>query len=171
MNTYLLDTNHVIPLLRSNDPRRANVQSKLAGLPPATSVCISTVTLSELELGFACQTAGRVQSQAELRAVIAQNRLYVKPFTNHTAAEYGAVKAALMARYNRLGKEKAAKWPERWEKPTTGEKLGADELDVMLVSHAIERNMVLVTGDAMNRLFDALEPAGIKVQRDNWLRL
>lgn len=168
MDAYLLDTNHVITLLRENDARRAILLSKLAALPPESPVCIATVTLAELEVGCACKAAGRMEAQAELREVVAKNRFDVRPFTKHTAAEYGAIKAALMKQYDRAGRKNAAKWPEAWAKPVTGGTLGADELDVMLVSHAVERNMVLVSDDAMARIIDALAPAGIRVRRENW---
>ena len=128
------------------------------------------MTLAELEVGCACTSGGRIEAQAELREVLAKNKLDVRPFTMHTAAEYGAIKAVLMTQYDRAGRRNAAKWPEAWTKPTTGEKLGADELDVILVSHAMERNMVLVSDDAMNRILDALQLAGIEVRRQNWLK-
>jgi predicted nucleic acid-binding protein len=169
VDAYLLDTNHVITLLREKDARRARLLDRLAALPPESPVCIATVTLAELEVGCACKSAERARAQAELRDVLAKNSFDVRPFTNHTAAEYGAIKAALMNQYDRAGRKNAAKWPEGWTKPTTGEKLGADEIDVMLVSHAVERNMVLVTHDPMNRIFDALGPAGIQIRRENWL--
>lgn len=170
MDAYLLDTNHIIALLREKDARREALLVKLAALPAKSPVCIATVTLAELEVGFACKPAGRDGAQAELREVLAENKLDVRPFTKHTAAEYGAIKAVLMNQYDRAGRKTAAKWPEAWTKPTTGEKLGADELDVILVSHAVERNMVLVSDDAMSRILDAVQPAGIEVRRENWFK-
>lgn len=169
MDAYLLDTNHIITLLRASDARRVTLLAKLAALPPESPVCIATVTLAELEVGCACKATERATAQAELREVLAKNRFDVRPFTNHTAAEYGAIKAALMNHFDRTGRKNAAKWPEGWTKPATGEKLGADEIDVMLVSHAVECNMVLVSDDGMKRIFDALGPAGFCVRRENWL--
>lgn len=169
MDAYLFDTNHVITLLRERDARRAKILARLASLPPESPVCIATVTLAELEVGCACKPAGRAEAQAELREVLAKNRFDIQPFTKHTAAEYGAIKTVLMKQYDRFGRKNAAKWPEGWAKPTTGEKLGADEIDVMLVSHAVERNMVLVSDDSMSRIFDALGKDGINVRRENWL--
>jgi len=170
VDAYLLDTNHIVPLLRATDARRDGLLAKLAAMPPQSPVCIATVTLAELEVGFACGAAGRTEAQVELREVLVRNRLDVRPFTKHTAAEYGVIKAALMNQYDREGRKNSAKWPEAWTKPTTGEKLGADELDVILVSHAVERNMVLVSDDAMSRIVDALQTAGVKVRRENWLK-
>lgn len=169
MDVYLLDTNHLIPFLKAENPKRAAIVAKLSALPPESHVCVATATLAELEVGCASTTANRAVAQAEIRSVIAANKLVVLPFTEHTAAEYGAIKAALMRQYDRAGRKKAAKWPEGWAKPTNGEKLGADELDMIVVSHAVERNMVLVTNDGMERIIDALKLAGIQVRPENWL--
>lgn len=169
MDVYLLDTNHIVAMLRAKDPRRRTVLAKMAALPPESHVCIATVTLAELEVGCAAKTIRRDEAQTEIRDVIGVNKLDVRPFTRHTAAEYGAIKAALMRQYDRAGRSNAAKWPEGWDKPPGGAKLGADEIDIMLVSHAVERNMVLVTGDRLSRIADALYNAGISLQRDNWL--
>lgn len=177
MDMFLLDTNHLITLLRKRDTKRPALLAKLANVPSASPVCVATVTLAELETGCACRSTNRTEAQAEVRTeaqaevreVLAANNLHIRPFTKHTAAEYGAIKAALMNRYNRAGGKNSAKWPEGWSKPTTGEKLGVDELDVLLISHAVEQNMVLVSTDAMNRAIEALESAGIRVRQDNWL--
>jgi predicted nucleic acid-binding protein len=171
VDTYLLDTNHVIPLLRKDESPRKLLLLKLAALPSDSPVCIATVTLAELEVGCADRETGRTEAQAELRKVVAQSGFDIRPFTKHTAAEYGAIKAALMKQYNRESRKKnRAKWPEGWIKPETGDKLGADELDLMLVSHAVERNMVLVSTDHMNRITEALRNANITVRRENWLQ-
>jgi len=169
LDTYLLDTNHVIALLRKNDTRRVTLLAKLAAMPPESPLCIAAVTLAELEVGCACKEVGRPDAQAEVRAAIANNKLDVQSFTKHTAAEYGEIKALLMKRYDRAGRKNAAKWPEAWTKPTTGEQLAADEIDLMIVSHARERNLVLVSDDAMSRIVDALAAAGVSVRRENWL--
>lgn len=169
MDVYLLDTNHLIPFLRGKDPKRAAIVAKLSALPSEAHVCVATVTLAELEVGCASRATSRAEAQTEIRSVIAANKLDVLPFTQHTAAEYGAIKAALMRQYDRAGRNKAAKWPEGWAKPPHGDKLGADELDMIVVSHAVERNMVLVTTDGMERIIDALKAAGVNVRPENWL--
>lgn len=169
MDEYLLDTNHVIPLLREKDPRRAAILAKLSAVPTESHVCIATATLAELEVGCSFQVKGREDAQTEIREVLRANRLDIRPFTQHTAAEYGALKAALMRQFAREEVRNAAKWPEVWTGPVKGQPLGADEFDLIMVSHAMERNMVLVTNDPMRRIIEGISSMGSLPRFDNWI--
>src|SRR5437016_1715130 len=113
MDGYLLDTNHIIPLLRHGNSRRAAILEHLAGTTADSPVCIATATLAELEVGCCFgDEEERATAQSEIRETIRANKLRVIEFTNHTAAEYGALKAALMRKYNREQlKKNRAKWP------------------------------------------------------------
>ncbi len=64
--------------------------------------------------------------------------------------------------------EKAAKWPEAWVHPDTGHKLGIDEMDLIIISHAIERNLVLVTSDRLNRIRDGIRLIDIAFRTEKW---
>jgi predicted nucleic acid-binding protein len=110
MDEYLLDTNHVIPLLREQDPRRGVILAKLSTIPA--------------ESQFA---------REEVR--------------------------------------NAAKWPEVWTSPVKGQPLGADEFDLIMVSHAMERNMVLVTNDPMRRIIEGISSLGSAPRFDNWISI
>jgi predicted nucleic acid-binding protein len=124
---------------------------------PDAPVYVSTATLAELEVGCCIGPTDRAEAQTEIREVIRTNKLSVLDFTKHTAAEYGALKAALMLKYNREQvKKNKAKWPEVWTTPNKGATLGVDEFDLLVVSHAIERRLVLVTIDPMLRILDGI---------------
>ena len=169
MDVYLLDTNCIIMMLRENDQRLPQLIARMAELPSDSHMCLATVTLAELEVGCASIKSNRIGAQEEIRGIIVKNKFDVLPFTKHTAAEYGKIKATLMHQYDRADRKNRAKWPENWTKPTSGAKLGADELDIMLVSHAVERNMVLVTTDRMNQITAALNSAEISLRKENWI--
>ena len=169
MDGYLLDANHVIPLLRPDDADRTRILNRMAAMPPDSPVCIATGTLAELEVGC-CFQKGRSEAQADIRETIRANNLSVLEFTNHTAAEYGILKAALMRKYNREAlKKNRAKFPEEWTSPDKGKTLGVDEFDLLVVSHAIERNLVLVTTDRMLRICDGLGETSERLHFLNWV--
>ncbi len=139
-------------------------------MAPESPVYIATATVAELEVGCCFQQNGKLESQAEIRAVVRTNGLRILDFTSHTAAEYGALKAALMRKYDREGLRKAAKWPEVWTSPVKGQPLGVDEMDLLMISHAIERNLVLVTSDKMERIRNAVCESVPGFRIENWAR-
>lgn len=139
VNGYLLDANALFPLLRPGNAAGARVLARLRAVPGDSPVCIASATIAEAEVGCCLQSGERSEAQAEIRDVVHANNLRVLDFTTHTAAEYGALKAAMMLRYNRLAlkSRNRAKWPERWPRPDTGADLGIDEFDLIVVSHAL----------------------------------
>jgi len=74
-----------------------------------------------------------------------------------------------MRKYNREGLKKAAKWPEDWTSPDKGTTLGVDELDLLVVSHALERRLVLLTTDPMLRILEGIGGAEENLMLDNWI--
>ena len=168
MDGYLLDANHVIPLLRDKHKHRDAVLGQLGAVSTDAPVYIATATLAELEVGC-CFQKERFESQADIRETIGKNKLKVLKFTDHTAAEYGALKAALMRKYNSEGVKNAAKWPEVWTSPDKGATLGVDEFDLLVVCHALERRLVLVTSDKMLRICDGLGETSERLHFANWV--
>lgn len=169
MDGYLLDANHVIPILRDKHDHRAAILQRLGTVAAESPVYIATATIAELEVGCCFSAGGRLESQAEIREVIRANGVKILDFTIHTAAEYGGLKTALMRKYNRKDFGQAAKRPEAWVHPDTGQKLGIDELDLIIISHAAERNLVLVTTDPMKRINEGIRSTEIAVRSENWV--
>jgi len=169
MDGYLLDTNHLIPLLRDHHPHRTAVLKELAMASTDAPVYVATATLAELEVGCCIGAKERSEAQTEIREVIRGNRLSVLEFTKHTAVEYGALKAVLMRKYNREGVKRAAKWPEVWTSPDKGVTLGVDEFDLLVVSHAIERRLVLATTDQMLRILEGLNSGADGLNVISWV--
>lgn len=75
-----------------------------------------------------------------------------------------------MRKYDREGSRKAAKWPEVWTSPVKGQPLGVDAMDLLLISHAIERNLVLVTADKMERIRNAVCESFPGFRIENWAK-
>lgn len=80
------------------------------------------------------------------------------------------MKAALMRKYGRAGLKKAAKWPEVWTSPVKGQPLGVDELDLLMISYAIERNLVLVSTDSMPRIREVVCDLYPNLRCESWAR-
>ena len=168
MDGYLLDTNHLVPLLRDSHPHRKPILNGLTNAAKDAPVFVATATLAELEVGCCIGPQDRSDAQTEIREIIRENRLNVIDFTKHTAAEYGTLKAGLMHKYNRQGVKNAAKRPEIWTSPDKGATLGVDEFDLLIISHAIERKLVLVTIDQMRRIFEGVVWPGDCPEPVNW---
>lgn len=81
---------------------------------------------------------------------------------------YGNLKAQLMLKYNRKGVPRGSKWPETWPLPHKGSVLGVDEFDLLMVAHALEHRLVLVTNDEMRRIRDGLGGAADDLQVEDW---
>ena len=169
MEGYLLDANHVIPLLRGDDSRRAAILTQMKTVSADSPAFIASATLAELEVGCCFGSRERSAAQAEIRETIRTNNVNVLDFTKNTAAEYGALKAALMRKYNREGVRNAAKCPEVWTSPDKGATLGVDEFDLLVVCHALERRLVLVTSDNMLRICDGLAETAERLCFEDWI--
>jgi predicted nucleic acid-binding protein len=166
---YLLDANALFSLLKPNDPKRQVILAHIRAVPAEAPIFVATSTLAEAEVGCCLGDRARSEAQAEIRETIRANGFGVIDFTRHTAAEYGALKAALMYKYNRAGvKKNAAKWPEAWPNPATGRSLDIDEFDLLVVAHALERRLVLVTNDEMHRIRDGLGEAASELRLEDW---
>lgn len=114
---YMLDTNVCVDLIRNCRPA---VVKKLHRLDP-DAVCVSAVTLSELEYG-----AARSADPGKNRLLTAafMTPLQILPYDDAVGPAYGRVRAALEAR---------------------GEPIGP--LDTMIAAHALSLRLVLVTNN------------------------
>lgn len=115
---YMLDTNICIYLIKR---KPAAVLRRLESLK-ISDVCLSSVTLAELEYGVA-KSQRREQNRWALTEFLAP--LDVLPFDEAAAREYGALRHDL---------EKA------------GKPVGS--MDMLIAAHALAADTVLVTNDA-----------------------
>ena len=114
---FMLDTNICIELIRKRSP---SILRNLL-LLKADDVCISSITLSELEYGVA-KSISPDRNRAALLEFMAP--VEVEPFTDSCAAVYGCVRAHL---------------------ETKGTPIGA--LDTLIASHALSLGVTLVTNN------------------------
>ncbi len=112
---YMLDTNLCIDIMRERSP---SALEKLQAVHPR-DVCVSSVTLSELEYG-ACRSS----NPAKNRLLIAEfmTPIDIAPYDDTCALYYGRVRSELESQGRRIG-----------------------PLDTMIAAHALALDAILVT--------------------------
>ena len=115
--TYMLDTNICIYAMK-NKPE--NVLQRLKK-ELNSGVCISSITLAELEYGMKHSSNPAKNEQALLRFLIP---LSILPFGAVAATEYGAIRTYLQNNGTPIG-----------------------PLDMLIAAHAKSENMILVTNN------------------------
>jgi tRNA(fMet)-specific endonuclease VapC len=114
---YMLDTNICIYLIRKKPVQvLKRIQKTIV-----SEICISSITLAELEYGIAKST-NQMQNRIALTEFLAP--LEIVPFDEAAAVQYGEIRAQL----EKLGKP-----------------IGA--CDLLIAAHAISYNLTLVTNN------------------------
>lgn len=115
--TYMLDTNICIYAMK-NKPEHVlqRLKSEMN-----SGICISSITLAELEYGMKHSSNPAKNEQALLRFLIP---LTVLPFGAPAASEYGAIRTHLQNQGTPIG-----------------------PLDMLIAAHARSENMILVTNN------------------------
>ena len=114
---FMLDTNICIEIIRGRSP---TVLQRLLRVSPS-DVCISVITLGELEFGVA-KSAAPERNHLALLEFLAP--IMVQPLTDSAAAVYGRIRADL---------------------ETRGKGIGA--MDTLIAAHALALNLALVTNN------------------------
>ena len=114
---FMLDTNVCIDLIRR---RSAEILRHLQRTPPG-DVCVSVITLSELEYGVARSSAPERNSLALAEFM---TPITVLPFSDLAAPVYGRIRAHLEAKGSRIG-----------------------ALDTLIAAHALATGLTLVTNN------------------------
>ena len=114
----MLDTNICIDIIRGRNP---SALQHLLSLSPR-DVCLSVITLSELEFGIA-KSAAPERNHLALLEFLAP--IAVKPFTDAAAVVYGRIRAGLESKG-----------------------LGIGSMDTLIAAHAMSSKLTLVTNNA-----------------------
>lgn len=122
---YMLDSN-IIAYAKNKRP--ASVLERITAQQPS-DVCISAITMAELEFGI-LRSSKPAQNRLALLAFL--SGIQILPFDSDAAREYGAIRHSLTKR---------------------GTLIGAN--DMLIAAHAKSRNLILVTNNA--REFERVE--------------
>ena len=122
---YMLDTNI---LVYAKNKRPESVLKRLTSLEPE-DVCISSVTLAEMEYGV---FKSLMPEQNQLALMLFLSGIQIEPFDSKAAFEYGKIRAALTKK---------------------GTPIGAN--DLLIAAHARALDLILVTNNT--REFERVE--------------
>lgn len=156
MKGYLLDTNTICDWLDETKPRHTAVSKKADQAAQSQAIMMtSSIVLGEIEYGIAATGEMTKQSLIDLKAQVARqfatNRLLLN-VSRTTGPIYGDIRAKLFEKFAPKKRRKKSQRPEELVDPITAKELGIQENDLWIAAQAIERNLILVTNDAMRRI-------------------
>ena len=171
MPDFLLDTQTIRYWFDDLSPFHEAVRKSTAALPPESHVCISAITLGEIEHGITINAAGMGGRLDKYRRFIRDRLPRIVPVSRHTAEPYGWVRAKLADRFPPRGGWSKKKRAEQLYDPVAAREFGFDENDLWLVAQAVERNLVFVTNDRMARIREAVREVQPEFLFENWAML
>ncbi len=115
--TYLLDTNICIYLIKQHPQ---SVVEKIRSVPIET-ICVSTITLAELEHGVA---KSKYPERNKLTLLEFLTPFRILDFDDLAAAEYGRIRTRLESQGRTIG-----------------------PMDLLIAAHAVSKHLVLVTNN------------------------
>ncbi|MGD0090578.1 MAG: hypothetical protein ABSE73_11720 [Planctomycetota bacterium] len=149
MDGYLLDTNTITFWWR----KEAKVLEHISALAGKAPILMSVVSLGEVEYGHRVVAPdGETPVQTEYKEFIRDKFPYPLDFSKTTTQCYGVLRARLFQEFAPREKKNKGLLPEQLVDPVTGKELGIQENDLWIAAQAVERNLVLVTHDAMARI-------------------
>lgn len=157
MDGFLLDTN-IFSIWHDSvlGERHRRVTERIDGLESGSPLWMSIVSLGEIEFGHHCTQPASLERLSEFKAFIRKQNILFKEVTRHTTGQYGRLKAAIFQKYAPKEKRGKKKIIEQLLDPISGHALGAQENDLWIVAQALEHNLVLVSDDRMERIFDVI---------------
>jgi len=168
MDGYLFDTNAVSVLWNVRHPEHDTIKVFFASVSHSP-VWLSTIVLAEIEYGLKITPKMDIDSQNQVRHEMSNHPLILN-IDKHTIGPYADLRAELFKNYSpkkRRGRLKV-RWPEDLIERTSAKELGVQENDIWIAAQAIQYNLILVTGDHMQRLADVSENLDYPLQIASW---
>jgi tRNA(fMet)-specific endonuclease VapC len=165
----LLDTNIASALWDELHENHVALRDRLKSLGEV-AVCVSVVTLAEVEYGLRVAPEIDRERQQMVRGNMAAfiGSCGVLGIDRHVVEAYAELRSRLFRKYaprDKRGRLKAKVVPDLWER-VPDKLLGIQENDLWLASLAVERNYRLVTNDRMTHI---VEVAGGDLRIELWL--
>jgi len=168
MDGYLFDTNAVSPLWNVRHPEHDIIKNFFASVSQSP-VWLSTIVLAEIEYGMKVTLEMDTDSQNQVRHEMS-NHPFILDIDKHTIGPYSDIRAELFKEFSprdRRGRP-TVKWPEDLIERTSAKELGVQENDIWIAAQAIQYNLILVTGDRMQRLVDVSENLDNPLRISRW---
>lgn len=168
MPGYLLDTQTIRYWCDGQSGRFPAVEAEAAKRSADSPLYVSAVTLGEIEYGHAANPEGAGEKRTEFLSFLRQSLPQVLEISRHTAEPYGTIRALLVEKFPPSGGWGRKKRIEQAYDPVAARELGIDENDLWIVAQAVERNLVLVTSDKMDRIRRSVNEIYPEFQFEDW---
>ena len=168
MDGYLFDTNAVSPLWNVRHPEHDIIKDFFASVSQSP-VWLSTIVLAEIEYGMKITPEMDIDSQNQVRHEMS-NHPFILNIDKHTIGPYSDLRAELFKKFSprdRRGRL-TVKWPEDLIERTSAKELGVQENDIWIAAQAIQYDLILVTGDYMQRLVEVSENLDYPLRITKW---
>lgn len=169
MPGYLLDTNIIRYWFDGAAGQFPTVQANAEMRGADSPLYVSVITLGEIEYGHAIHPEGASKERDKYIDFLRRRLPQKLDISRHTVEPYGRLRAHLALKFPPPGGWKNGKRrAEQMYDPVAARELGIDENDLWIVAQAIERNLVLVTGDKMTRIRDAVSAIEPRFLIEDW---
>ena len=152
MDGYLLDTMIVRFWFDDACPEHIHVATSIESLGHDAPLYVSVITVGEIEYGHRVKSPKLTEQQAEFLTFVDEVLPQRLAVTERYASPYGELRAKLFEKFAPRDKRRMGMRPEQLLDPETATSLGIQENDLWIAAQALERNLVLVTHDKMNRI-------------------
>jgi predicted nucleic acid-binding protein len=159
---YLLDNNVISVLLRPGDARHSHVKSKFEAIGDSP-IALPIIAIAEIEFGIAKTDPGDPVQQAAVRQFF-QDHPWHLGIDFQTVEPYALIRAKLWNLYGtpKGGRKRGhqEKLPDQLRDKITGQWIGIDERDLLIVSVALQHNLRFATvdrNDEMKRIEVAVD--------------
>lgn len=149
MAGYLFDTSVLIALVDPQSTFNRAAKDVIAAMQEGDLQFVSSISFGEIHTGI--ETNLRIRGQrppnAQQTLTLAQTHGLLT-IDDHVARSYGALKAAMVARYMpNASRAQRGRFLENWIDQATGLRLGVNENDLWICAQAIERDIFVVSTD------------------------
>lgn len=156
MDGYLLDTCVISYWHDKRKEQHSRVAAHIEALPADAPLRMSAISLGEVEYGRQAGPPINIAVEVAFRKFMDTRLPNPLTVTQGTAYYYGRIRARLFNKYFDKRRRKGLR-PEQMIDPVTGKDLGIQENDLWIAAQAAECGLVLVTGDAMDRIQSVIQ--------------
>lgn len=160
MESYLLDTSALSPLVDPGHPQHTVARAVVAALGTAP-IYVSDIALAEMRYGIQLYEMATGVSLPNAAAMITSAQQFPRmEVTRHTLSEYAELKSILAVHYlPNVTRQFRRRHVEDWIDRFTGKALHVDDNDLWICAQARESNLTVITGDRRIAVIRRADPS------------
>jgi predicted nucleic acid-binding protein len=159
VESYLLDTSALTPLVDPGHPRHAAARSNVAALVNAP-VYVSVLALAEMKYGIRLYEMAKGKVLPNASSMVSDAHKYpIQNVTFHTATEYAELKSLLAVHYlPNVSKQYRKPYVEDWIDQFTCKAIHIPDNDLWICAQAREMNFVVLCADKKMDKISLIDP-------------